>query len=135
MTSPSTTEGLTVPEVLNAAADLELTAAQVENARHALGLNRVNKHSYRNYFVTGEGSVDYEPWLALAAVGLAARRTKPQGLAGDDVFYCTRRLAEAVQRPGESLDPSDFPKVLDEMVSDYLAALRQAATQSTGATS
>jgi hypothetical protein len=88
-----------------------MDATQTALARHALGLDGRHKVSYRNRFVTGPGSVDHEPWLAMVGAGLAGKRdgkTLPYG--GDDMFWLTPAGARAVLRPGEALDPEDFPE-------------------------
>jgi hypothetical protein len=90
---------------------MEMTPKQTEMAWHALGLDGRRKVSYRNRYVTGPGSGNHEPWLAMVSAGLAGMRdgkTLPYG--GDDMFWLTRAGADAVLRPGEALDPEDFPE-------------------------
>lgn len=82
-------------------ADLEMTPKQTDMARHALGLDGRRNVSYRNRYVTGPGSGDHEPWLAMVAAGLAGKRdgkTLPYG--GDDMFWLTPAGARAVLRAG-----------------------------------
>lgn len=80
---------------------LEMTAAQVELARHALGLTMGRKRSYRNHFCARAGHSDYADWRAMSEAGWARH--------GAPFFWLTRAGAHAVLRPGESLDPEDFP--------------------------
>lgn len=86
-----------------------MTAEQISHARHALGLPNSRRKSYRNHFVTGEGSTDYEAWQGLVAMGLAKRRKGSVLSGGDDIFWLTREGAEAVLERGEQLDAEDFP--------------------------
>ena len=88
--------------------DHPLSFSQTRVARHALGLVDGCKHSYRNYFVTGPGSPDYEDWLAMTAAGYA-KRFKSELFGGDDLFRLTRAGAEAALFPGETLDEKEFP--------------------------
>lgn len=86
-----------------------MSKIQIDLARHALGLTR-KKVSYRNRFVTGQGSTDYQPWLDMVTAGDAVRidGTKlPFG--GDDLFCLTPQGAAKALRKGESLDREDFP--------------------------
>jgi hypothetical protein len=94
------------------AATLVLSAAQIELARHALGLTR-GRQSYRNHFCCGPGHDDFDQWEAMTAAG-AARRFKPSVLSGGDfTFVLTRSGAEAALRRGESLDAKHFPEPSD----------------------
>lgn len=86
-------------------------AEKISLARHALGLDGRHKVTYRNHFVTGPGSVDYAPWLAMVESGDAIRRPGSELTGGDDLFTLTLKGARAALLPGESLDPEDFPEV------------------------
>lgn len=86
-----------------------LTAAQKELARHALGLPNKRRRSYRNHFVTGPGSTDFETWLAMVEAGAARRRVGGPISGGDDIFWLTLDGATAALDPRERLDPKDFP--------------------------
>lgn len=89
--------------------DSPFTTRQRELARHALGLpNKTNK-SYRNCFITGEGSVDWARWNDMWAKGLAHVRRDVAIFVGDDQFWLSREGAEAALNPGETLCPEDFP--------------------------
>ncbi len=77
-------------------------------ARSALGLQyNDQKRSYRNGFVIPVGSDDFIVWCRMEDRGLA------EGFVGNPhkmwCFRMTRLGAEAALRPGESLDPEDFP--------------------------
>jgi hypothetical protein len=81
-----------------------MTPAQVELARHALGLPNKRRQSYRNYFVCGVGHRDHGNWLAMAAASYARALTGTQ-----PGFALTEAGANAALKPGERLDPEDFP--------------------------
>jgi hypothetical protein len=83
---------------------------QRELARHALGLPNRKKTTYRNHFVTGEGSTDHPHWIGLVKIGAAWRRTGHPLSGGDDVFGMTRAGALAVLDEREKLSAEDFPK-------------------------
>lgn len=85
-----------------------MTESRIELARHALGLNGKARCSYRNHFSAGPGHSEYMDWLAMVEMGMATRR-EVTGFGGDDLFHLTRAGAEAALRPGERLDPDDFP--------------------------
>lgn len=86
-----------------------MTPAQIELARHALGLGNGRKVSYRNHYVTGPGGDDYDNWQAMVSAGLARRRDGNQLSGGDDVFWLTETGARGALKPREKLDPKDFP--------------------------
>jgi hypothetical protein len=89
-----------------------MTPRQKELARHALGLKEGTRRSYRNHFVAGPGHEDYEEWRAMISAGLAVQARGTPISGGMDVFWLTRRGAEAALDPGEKLDPvDDFPEV------------------------
>lgn len=86
-----------------------MTPAQIELARHALGLKAGQKRSYRNCFVCGPGHSDFDAWQALVATGEAKRRDTRATFGGDYLFALTLDAAKSVLRAGEQLDPEDFP--------------------------
>ncbi|WP_376704730.1 hypothetical protein RQ479_08275 [Mesorhizobium sp. ISC25] len=88
-----------------------MTPVQKELARHALGLPNRQRRSYRNHFVTGEGSYDHPEWMALVEAGHAWRRAGSQLTGGDDLFGLTRAGAELALEKRERLDAENFPKV------------------------
>lgn len=89
-----------------------MTEKQIDLARHALGLDGRRKVTYRNHYVTGPGpgSDDHEQWTAMVEAGLARRRRGSELTGGDDRFSLTVEGARAALRPGERLDPEDFPE-------------------------
>ena len=82
---------------------MELTAKQRDVIRHALGFNGRSKESYRNHFVTGPGSDDYDAWMDLVSKGLAHRSAGTEISGGDDVFWVTRETALSVREKNEHL--------------------------------
>ncbi|BCH12007.1 hypothetical protein MesoLj131c_62650 [Mesorhizobium sp. 131-3-5] len=88
-----------------------MTPVQKNLARHALGLDGRHKQTWRNHFVTGEGSTDYPHWVAMVEAGWATRRTGSVLTGGDDLFRLTRAGAELAVKRGEALDPEAFPVV------------------------
>lgn len=87
-----------------------MSPEQRELARHALGLPNKRRRSYRNHFVTGEGSTDHPHWVAMVGAGEAWRRPGSPLTGGDDLFGLTRLGAEAALDKREGLDPEDFPE-------------------------
>lgn len=86
-----------------------LSPRERELARHALGLTDGRTRSYRNRFVAGKGHADHPDWLRLVKRGLAGRRAGVKMFGGSDLFWLTRQGAELALKPGETLDPEDFP--------------------------
>lgn len=86
-----------------------MTPAQIELARHALGLPNRSRKSFRNHYVTGEGDPAYVNWCAMVEAGEARGKKASQLTGGDPLFWLTRKGAEAALRLGERLDPEDFP--------------------------
>lgn len=86
-----------------------MSPEQRDLARHALGLDGRRKLSYRNRFVTGPGSTDYENWLQMVSNGFAWRRAGSALTGGDDLFGLTSIGAQAALNTGERLCPEDFP--------------------------
>ncbi len=86
-----------------------MTPAQIELARHALGLNGKARCSYRNHFVAGPYHSDFLEWSHMVEAGDATRREAPKGFGGDDLFRLTRAGAGKALLPSEHLDPEDFP--------------------------
>ncbi len=72
--------------------------AQLHILQHSLGLDHYGRgNSYRNHFVTGEGSKDHLDCMALVAVGYMTRRAGSV-LSGDaDVFIVTELGRDAVR--------------------------------------
>lgn len=85
-----------------------MTPEQYKLARHALGLDnpRAAGMSYRNrYFVTVGGRIEDE-WKAMEAAGEAEFRMSS---SSQRLYALTRTGAELALKPGEILDPEDFP--------------------------
>ncbi len=58
--------------------------------QHSLGLDKFGEgRSYRNYFVTGEGSTDYPICMALVDLGLMTRTPGNEITGRDDFFRVT----------------------------------------------
>lgn len=86
-----------------------MTPAQIELARHALGLTRTTK-AYRNYFVAGSDHDDYEDWMAMVADGMATRRDGAEiPFGGGHLFRLRRCAAEAIIRTDEDISDVNFP--------------------------
>lgn len=89
-----------------------MTPAQIDLARHALGLPNSNRKTYRNRFVTGPGAgcTDHGEWMAMVEAGDAGRRDgKTLPFDGDDMFWLTPKGAKAALKRGEKLCAEDFP--------------------------
>lgn len=86
----------------------QMTEKQIALARHALGLPNKARKSYRNYFVTGPGTPDWDDWLAMVEAGNATRRGPLEIFGGDSCFHLTRAGADVALRAGERLCGEDF---------------------------
>lgn len=67
--------------------------------RHSLGLKSDGTgRAYRNHFVTGPGSDDYDACMALVASGHMTRRAGNTLSGGNDIFFVTEsgRAAAAI---------------------------------------
>ena len=71
------------------------TPRQIEILRHALGWPK----NYRNHFVTGKGSDDFEDCEALTKGGLMIRTRVP--FVVDTVYRVTELGRSALNSPGE----------------------------------
>lgn len=87
-----------------------MSPAQIDLARHALGLPNRARKSYRNHFVAGPGCSDFNNWEAMVAAGYAVKRKGGSLSGGDPIFFLTRSGADLALEAGERLDPEDFPK-------------------------
>ena len=88
-----------------------MTPEQIKLARHAIGLPNKRKTSYRNHFVTGEGSGDYADWNAMVDAGMAKVRRNVEICGGDDYFRLTIEGAKTALAKDEKLSAEDFPQV------------------------
>lgn len=86
-----------------------MTEKQIALARHALGLSDRNKVSYRNRFVAGPGHKEYADWMAMVSAGQAKMVDGKSISFCGDLFWLTAEGARLALKPGESLDPEDFP--------------------------
>ena len=89
-----------------------MTPEQIKLARHALGLPNKRKISYRNHFVTGDGSGDYADWNAMVDAGMAKVRRNVEMYGGADYFRLTIDGAKAALAKGEKLSAEDFRQVV-----------------------
>lgn len=86
-----------------------MTPAQIELARHALGLPNKRRQSYRNHYVVGPGK-DFDEWQAMVGEGNARTHSGSVLSGGDPIFWLTKAGATAALKSGERLDPEDFPE-------------------------
>ena len=86
---------------------MTLTTEQKDLARHALGLSRDRKTSYRNCFVADPGHDDYAAWRAMVYTGHAIHRLRSH-VVGGHIFWLTRKGADAALNKGDRLDPEDW---------------------------
>ena len=56
---------------------------------HALGMRKVGDRSFRNHFVTGPGTTDYQHCEALVAAGMMRRREGNELTGGSPLFIVT----------------------------------------------
>jgi hypothetical protein len=82
---------------------------QIELARHALGLRPTRLVTYRNHFCAGPDHADFADWEAMVAAGFAVKRESKVLPPGDVMFHLTRAGAELALRPGDVLNPEDWP--------------------------
>lgn len=81
------------------AAAAGLTEAQWHILRHSLGVPDPGQtNMYRNHFVTGEGSKDYDDCMALVTFGFLTRHDGNEMTGGDDLFLVTETGRLAVRR-------------------------------------
>ena len=85
-----------------------MTPAQINLARHALGLPNDKCTSYRNRFVGPTGS-NKDEWDAMVAAGHAYILSTPRERM--KWYALTRAGALAAIYPGEALDPEDFQEI------------------------
>lgn len=78
-----------------------LTIRHMELMRHAIGLPNPEKAPYRNHFVTGPGSADYDDWQNLVGLGVATRAEGSALTGGDYLFKVTEAGIAAVILPSE----------------------------------
>ena len=88
-----------------------VTPRQRELARHALGFHMPRvRQSYRNRFVAMPNHRDWKDWNKMAEREEAITRPAKKGrMSGATEFALTVAAARSVLKPGESLNPVDFP--------------------------
>lgn len=86
-----------------------MTARQIDLARHALGLRPSRLISHRNHFCAGPNHDDFAEWEAMVAAGFAVKRENKYLPPGDVMFHLTRAGANQALKPGDVLDPEDWP--------------------------
>lgn len=85
-----------------------MTPEQTKLARHALGLPNERRRSYRNRYLAPADAPPCDAWRGMVRDGLAEEGSSTRtGIW----FGLTRKGAEAVLEPHESLCPEDFPIV------------------------
>ena len=82
-----------------------MTPQQLHILRHSLGLDDKGRgKAYREHFVTGPGSKDYDDCMALVESGHMVRREGSELSGGDDIFLVTelgKKAAKLRTTPGE----------------------------------
>ncbi|WP_223214349.1 hypothetical protein ACCQ13_14925 [Xanthomonas sp. NCPPB 1638] len=99
----------------------DLTPEELYVLRHSLGTGEGGRNpSYRNHFVTGEGSTDHPTCMQLVDLGLMQRRSGNALSGGDDIFTVTAvgRAAEAAKV--EQLPPEPMLTPGQRRYRDYL---------------
>lgn len=88
-----------------------MTSEQLALARHALGLPNQHKKSYRNRYYIHESHEDCAHWNVMVEEGFAAKHLLKTDIAGrwDILYTMTFKGAQLSCKPGECLDPEDFP--------------------------
>jgi hypothetical protein len=62
---------------------------RIEILQHALGIRKVGDKPFRNHFVTGPGSTDYDACEALVSEGLMTKRAGNALTGGDPCYHVT----------------------------------------------
>ena len=69
---------------------MNVSETEMHILRHSLGVPDPGQtNMYRNYFVTGEGSIDHPDCMALVGKGLMTRRKGNAITGGMDAFFVT----------------------------------------------
>lgn len=77
----------------------DLTVAQIDILRHALGISERNPSGYRNRFSSGPGCDHYADCEALEAAGMMVRREVAFAHPNAVTFFVTRKGREATAAP------------------------------------
>lgn len=76
--------------------------------QHSLGLDRYGDGTqYRNHFVTGPGSKDFDACRELVDAGLMAERGENQLTGGDTLFTVTEKGIDYVSRNSPAKPPEE----------------------------
>lgn len=79
-----------------------VTTSQIGILRHSLGLDEHgNGHTYRNHFVTGPGSTDYDDCRALVQAGYM-RKHRASPITGGDPWFSVTDEGRAAARGGQA---------------------------------
>ena len=87
----------------------ELTVHELRIARHALGLDNPDAggRSYRNRFYASRGHADWHTLHDMVGAGLMNLEDTSNGK--QTLFWLNPWGAKLALKPGELLDPEDFP--------------------------
>ncbi len=89
---------------------MTMTPQQTALARAALGLPNPRRRSYRNHFVCRPRDPALDDWSEMVAAGFASCRSG-SAEAGPATFVLTRAGADRALKPGEFIEPNDFPPI------------------------
>lgn len=81
---------------------MTLTSQQLHILQHSLGVDKYGQgEQYRNHFVTGRGSKDWDDCLRLCVTGMMKHRKNPIPASGDFTFQVTEqgKLRMATESP------------------------------------
>jgi len=91
--------------------------------QHSLGLDQYgNGNQYRNHFVTGEGSTDFDDCRALVADGLMTERAGNELSGGDSVFRVTPKGVDFVALNSPKRPPEPKLTRSQKRYREYLRA-------------
>lgn len=74
---------------MNQETSTTVTPEQMHILHHSLGITSKRSKSYRNHFVTGPGSKDYDNCVALVSMGYMTQRSGTPLTGGNDLFQVT----------------------------------------------
>ncbi len=91
--------------------------------QHSLGLDQYGGgNKYRNHFVTGEGSTDFDDCRALVADGLMTERAGNELSGGDSVFRVTQKGVDFVALNSPKRPPEPRLTRSQKRYRDFLKA-------------
>lgn len=89
--------------------------------QHSLGLDKYGQgRQYRNHFVTGPGSDDYDNCVSLVADGLMAMRNGSAISGGDPIFSVTQKGIDYVSDNSPKPPPQQKLTRSQKRYQDYL---------------